>query len=277
MRPPDSPRPRRWWRRAPRRSTAILAAGALVLGTVTAAFGARAIFEHAGPQGDGTAITSYGWHVTPAGRQTTLGERPYGMALSPDGRWLLVSNDGVAVQSVMLVETATSQVRDTITYPAPEAVFLGVGFSPDGSRAYVSAGANDKVRVYQVAGGDLQELAPLRMATAGSGTPSFAGGLAVARDGRSVRVTGNLTNSVSVLDTGSGAERRIALSSRTCPVNSQGFDPSGGRDCLFPYTVALSADGRTAYVSNWGQDSDLGSGPHFVIKTAPPTSGSSSV
>jgi len=232
----------------------LLISSALVLVSVTAAFGALAIFEHAGPQGDGTAITSYGWHVTPAGQQTTLGERPYGMALSPDGRWLLVSNDGVAVQSVMLVEATTGRVRDTISYQAPEAVFLGVGFSPDGSRAYVSAGANDKVRVYDVGGGRLHELASLKMAS-GSQAPVFAGGLAVARDGRRVWVVGNLTNSVSVLDTSSGAERRIALSSRSCPVNSQGFDPSNGRDCLFPYTVVLSADGRTAYVSNWGQDS----------------------
>jgi YVTN family beta-propeller protein len=255
MRPADLPVVGRWLRRTSRRGVVVLVGCALVLVSATTAFGALVIFEHAGPQGDGTAITSYGWHVTPAGRQTTLGERPYGMALSPDGRWLLVSNDGVAVQSVMLVEAATGRVRDTISYAAPEAVFLGVGFSPDGSRAYVSGGANDKVRVYDLGGGQLRELDPLRLATSGGQTPSFAGGLAVARDGRSVWVTGNLTNSVSVLDTSSGAERRIALSSRTCPVDAQGFDPSGGRDCLFPYTVVLSADGKTAYVSDWGQDS----------------------
>jgi YVTN family beta-propeller protein len=175
MRPPDLLRPGRWWRRVSRRGAILPVSVGLVIVSVTAAFGARAILEHAGPQGDGTAITSYGWHVTPAGRQTTLGERPYGMALSPDGRWLVVSNDGVAV----------------------------------------------------------------------------------APNGRSVWVTGNLTNTVSVLDVGSGAERRIALSPRTCPVDSRGFDPSQGRDCLFPYTVVFSADGRTAYVSNWGQDSVL--------------------
>jgi DNA-binding beta-propeller fold protein YncE len=79
-------------------------------------------------------------------------------------------------------------------------VFLGVGFSPDGSRAYVSAGANDKVRVYDIGGGKLHELASLKMAS-GSQAPAFAGGLAVARDGRSVWVVGNLTNTVSVLDT----------------------------------------------------------------------------
>ena len=253
MRPADLPVIGRWLRRTPRRGVVVLMSCALVLVSMTGAFGALAVFEHARPQSDGTAITSYGWHVTPAGQQTTVGERPYGMALSPDGRWLVVSNDGVAVQSVMLVEASTGQVRDTISYPAPEAVFLGVGFSPDSSRAYVSGGVNDKVRVYDLAGGQLHELNPLRLAS-GAQTPSFAGGLAVARDGRSVWVAGNLTNSVSVLDTASGAEHRIALSSRTCPVDDQGFDSSNGRDCLFPYTVVLSTGGKTAYVSDWGQD-----------------------
>jgi hypothetical protein len=51
-----------------------------------ATYAAIARSGHAGPQGDGTGITPTGWHVTPAGQQLTLGERPYGMAVSPDGR-----------------------------------------------------------------------------------------------------------------------------------------------------------------------------------------------
>jgi hypothetical protein len=49
----------RWLRGSPRRGLVLLISSALVLTSVTAAFGALAIFEHAGPQGDGTAITSY--------------------------------------------------------------------------------------------------------------------------------------------------------------------------------------------------------------------------
>src|SRR5262249_55049115 len=50
----------------------------------------------AGPQpGGGTSITPQGWFVSPAGTQTALGERPFGIALSPDGKFLAVTNDGV--------------------------------------------------------------------------------------------------------------------------------------------------------------------------------------
>lgn len=48
----------------------------------------------AGPSGDGSAITPVGQRVTPAGRQTTLGDLPMNSALSPDGKKLLVTNNG---------------------------------------------------------------------------------------------------------------------------------------------------------------------------------------
>lgn len=142
-----------------RRPLAIVMTLALLALAARAAAAGLAARQHAGPQGDGTSYTPVGWHVTPVGRQVELGERPYGVALSPDARWLLVSNDGVADQSVMLIDTASGAVTQTIHYPAPKAVFLGVAWSPGGDHAYVSAGANDQIRVYDVAGGHLSESA----------------------------------------------------------------------------------------------------------------------
>src|SRR5262245_57138882 len=120
-----------------RRNVALLAVLALI---VAGAAGAGVVISgHAGPQGDGTSITPVGWRVTPTGKQLQLGERPYGLAASPDGKTLLVSNNGIAVQSLMAVDAGAGRVAQTITYLAPKAVFLGVAFSPDGSRAYASA------------------------------------------------------------------------------------------------------------------------------------------
>jgi YVTN family beta-propeller protein len=45
----------------------------------------------------------------------------------------------------------------------------------------------------------------------------------------------------------------VSLSSATCTIGDWG-DVSNGKNCLFPYAVALSHDGRTAYVSDWGQN-----------------------
>jgi YVTN family beta-propeller protein len=212
--------------------------------------------EHAGPQRDGTAVTSTGWKVTPVGKQITLGERPYGLTRSPDGRTLLVSNDGVAEQSMMVLDGATGEIRQTIRYEAPEALFLGIAYSPDGRHAYASGGQNDEIHTYDVqSDGTLAEGEPLSLATAdddGNQSHPFPAGLTVSADNQTLYVADHLANAMSIVDIANGEETRIPLSDRTCTITSTG-DASRGRDCQFPYGVTLSGDGSKAYVSDWGQ------------------------
>src|SRR5258708_16485758 len=125
---------------------ALAAVGVLVLGL--AATGGALAFTRivAGPQGNGTGITPNGWVLTPAGHQldladqVTWADRPDGQALSPDGRTLLISSGGQSLVTMKVVDTATRTVRQTIPYPSPEALFIGVVWSPDGRRACASAG-----------------------------------------------------------------------------------------------------------------------------------------
>src|SRR5262249_18710596 len=94
--------------------------------------------KHAGPQGDGTAGTPIGCTVTPAGKQTNLGDLPLGAATSPDGRWLVVSNDGQGAQSLQVIDTTISKVTQTLSYPSPKALFVGLAFTRDGKTLYAS-------------------------------------------------------------------------------------------------------------------------------------------
>ena len=237
-------------RRARRRTGALAIAVLAACAGGTVAIAGIGAPDHAGPQPDGTAITPVGWRVTPAGSQVTLGERPYGLALSPDGHTALVSNDGVGHQSLMAVDPDAQAVRQTITYDRPEALFLGVAFGPDGRKAYASAGNNDKIRTYDVgADGKLSEGASIALGQTGH---PFPAGLAVSEDGKRLVVADNLANAVSVVDLPGGKETRIPLTDRTCTIGDTG-DVSEGRDCLFPHSVVLSRDGTTAYVSDWGQ------------------------
>ena len=238
------------------RGAAVAAGGLLAVAAGATALG-LAVSEHAGPQGDGTAITPTGWKVAPVGKQVQVGERPYGVAMSPDGKTLLVSNNGVNKQSLMAVDPASGAVTQTIDYPAPEAVFIGVAFSPDGKMAYASGGNTDEVHTYAVKDGKLSEGDPLALETesqTGETSHPFPAGLTVSPDGKRVYVADTLANALSIVDTASGDETRVPLSDRECSRNAFGSDPSGGKNCLFPYTVALSRDGAKAYVSNWGQD-----------------------
>jgi YVTN family beta-propeller protein len=195
----------------------------------------------AGPSGTGSAISPQGWTVHPTGQQVQLGDRPLGLAASPDGRTLLVSNDGQSVQSLMVIDRQTGTVRQTLRYPAPEALFVGVAFSPDGKRAFASAGGNNKIRVYNVADQQLSETAPISLPTPASadGKPTnpYPAGLAVTPDGARLLVANNLTDALAIVD---------LVSQAVTTAVSVGHNP---------YGVVLSEDGHSAYVSNWGEQS----------------------
>ncbi|OKH48923.1 hypothetical protein NIES2101_21565 [Calothrix sp. HK-06] len=190
-----------------------------------------------GPQPDGTAITTQGWFLTPAGKQVGLGDRPYGLAQSPDGKTLLVSNNGQSTQSLMVVDRETGNVVQTIPYDAPEALYIGVGFSPDGKHAYASAGGNNKIRVYDVDGQHLTETDPIVLPPQtpdGKPLNLYPAGFSISADGKSMYVADNLGDAMSIID----------LPSRTVIDTIQvGHNP---------YTVALANNGKFAYVSNWG-------------------------
>ena len=232
---------------------AAFAALALGAGGVSAI---AASARHAGPRGDSTGVTPNGWQVTPAGRQidiadsTWWADRPLNEALSPDGRWLLVTSNGQSQQSLKVVAAATGEVAQTIAYTAPEALFVGIAWSPDGTKAYAAAGGNNKVRRYTFSGGMLTETAPLTV-------PGYPAGLTLTPDGSKLLVAENMADAVGIIDLATAAITNVPLgacSEGAEPVQYPTSTAAHPAQCQ-PYGVALSADGKTAYVSNWGERS----------------------
>lgn len=189
-----------------------------------------------GSKSDGTGITPHGWSLTPAGKQLTLGDLPINSVLSPDGKDLVVTNDGEGVQSLQVVNVQTQQVIQTLPYAPTEALFVGLSFSPDGSTLYASAGGNNKIRVYQFLGGTLTEKTPIIMKDA-NGTDFTPSGLSTSPDGKFLYVANNKNNSVSKIDVDTG---EIVTTTAV------------GKD---PYTAQLNKKGDTLYVPNWGESS----------------------
>ena len=200
--------------------------------------------------GPGTATTPQGWFLTPAGNQVQLvdpvtgvyADKPFDIALSPDGQTMVVSNVGQSTQSLMVIDRALGQIEQTIPYTGSEALSIGVAFSPDSKHVYASAGGNNKVRVYDV--NDDRTLTetdpialPLPLSPAGKPVNLYADGLTVSADGKTLYLADNLGDSMTAID----------LESRTVTATL----PVGHN----PYTVALSQDNNTAYVSNWGEQS----------------------
>jgi YVTN family beta-propeller protein len=233
------------------RSLAVLGALALVVGGGAAA--ARQLATHAGPSGDGTAITPVGYRVTPAGTQTTLGDLPLSTALSPDGKTLLVSNDGQGTQSLQVVDTSTSKVVQTIEYASPKALFVGLAFSPDGTKAYAGGGGQQVVHAYDVQAGRLTEATPYALPKtnpAGQAVNMFPGGLDTTDDGAHLVVADHLADAASVIDTSTRTVHTVAVGHA-------------------PYTVVVY--GSTAYVTNQGANTvsvlDVSTGTPTVTRT----------
>jgi len=213
----------------------LAAAGAVVIVAAGAA-AAHSGAPHAGPGPDGTAVIPIGYRVTPAGSQGRLGDLPLTVKPFPDGKVALVVNAGQGVQSLQVVDAGDGTVVQSIAYRSPEALFVGAAFSPDGRKAYVSAGGNNKIRTFDVAGDRLTETAPIPLPTtnpAGVTVNLYPADLALTPDGRRLVVADSVADAATVIDLATNASQTVAVGHA-------------------PYGVAISADGKSAYVSNQG-------------------------
>lgn len=153
-------------------------------------------------------------------------DNPQGIAISPDGRLLIVS-DGASGGSVSVIRVADKGVVGTLTFATGIAP-LGVAFHPGGARAYVAAAAVNG------AAATVEVLDPANPATplASASVEGLPTAIAVSPDGSTLFVTNQASNSVSRYDTSSG--NVIAH----LPVGSA---PTG---------IAYGADGSRVYVAN---------------------------
>src|SRR5215468_6188888 len=225
---------------------------ASVVALATAVTAAGVIRLTTGPQTDGTSVTPQGWRVTPAGRQTDLGSGPLDIAVSPAGGIALVANAGYGNHTLMVVDTATGGVIQTITtqsnalraeknrvigrvyahfyyYGGQHGFYSGLAFSPDGSRAYAADGPGSAIHVFTVEGKTLVEGQEI-----GIKDDVWPAGIAVSPDGARLYVAANLADALYVVDV---AKSKV-LGSVTVG--------------HLPLDVALDHAGTTAYVSSWG-------------------------
>lgn len=157
-----------------------------------------------------------------------VGQEPTGIALSPDRRWVYIS-DKAANRLVIFDGQALMTSGSVLVGEGP----WGVAVSPDGRYAYVSANTAGVVSVVDTAARSVVATIPV-------GTSP--GDLALDPTGRFLYVTNNGDGTVSVIDTA------VGLVAATIKVGSQ------------PWGVGVSA--THAFVANFG------SGTVSVIATA---------
>ena len=182
-----------------------------------------------GLQPDGRIVVPTNQILKPAGRQITFPGRPVDLALTPDGKTLVVKN----LRNLLFLDAATAKIKQTLASPAKG--FSVVGLVVSGDRVYVTD-ATDGLHVArrQADGswawdGSFGLNAPSRV----KGAPHPAG-IAVLSN-MELLVTATRGNSVQRIDLAADAvTEEIAVG-------------------VAPYAVCrVSAD--KCYVSNWGGD-----------------------
>ena len=205
---------------------------------------------------------------------------PTAVALSPDGKYLAILNNGYGTaesrfqQSIALLNLATNQLQDfpdsRLGQDAKQTYFLGLAWSSDGRELYASMASltdpegknpgdmGNGIAVYRLENGALtpERFLKLPLVQLGKGqhfaygakfvpkgvaTP-FPAGIAVVKsaDGDELLVAENLSDDVVLLNAADGKVLRR-------------FDLSHGHlvPSQFPYTVVANRDGTRAWCSLW--------------------------
>ncbi len=180
-----------------------------------------------GATAPGEYLLPNGWTITPAGLQIPVGDLPLAIALHPDGRHLLVSNNGYSRQSIDVVDLEKRKVGSRTVV---EKAWLGLGLSPDGKRVYAGGGMSNSILAFDFRNGSLSPLRPIPVGPARADI--YPGGLCLAGD--RLYVANNLSNNLTAVDLASG--------------KALGSVDVGDH----PYTCIASPDGKSVYVSVWG-------------------------
>lgn len=182
-----------------------------------------------GPEGGGVTLLPNGWRIAPAGKHLAVGDLPLAMAESPDGRRLVVSNNGFSKPSLSIVDLEHLTVPATVPM---ENAWLGLVWHPDGKRLYVSGGGANTVNEFRITDKGLDPGAAISLRKPSD--TSFAAGLALGPDGKRLFAVHALGQLLSAVDLEAGqVVKEVPLAAEA-------------------YTALVSPDGKTLFVSLWG-------------------------
>jgi YVTN family beta-propeller protein len=214
----------------------MLAVATVVLST-SAASAAPQQPARPGPVGEGVTQLPNGWRIAPAGTHLDVGDLPLAMALHPDGRHVVITNNGWSKPSLRVVDLARRQVIQKLSL---DHAWLGLAWHPDGKRLYSSGAADNSIREVDWRGDRLvpgrtltvqppQATKDMTLINAG-----FMGGLAVSKDGSALYAAQVYGKAVVALDLATGA----VLARRDLAAEA--------------YTAVLAPDESALYVTVWG-------------------------
>jgi len=219
--------------------------------------------ETVGRREHGELVTPVNQRVTPIGRQLDLpGLRPQGIAISPNGKLMVVSGK---TSELIVIDPMEGTVKQRVTLPANsisakgsqttpqksvddkgQLSYTGLIFSPAGDKIFLSD-VNGSIKVFDVReNGDVAPLHAISLPLSKNEKRAIdiPAGLAISPDGEKLYVALNLSNRLAEINIGTGKTERT-------------WDVG-----MVPFGVVLA--GSKAYVTNWGgrrPDADSVKGP----------------
>jgi DNA-binding beta-propeller fold protein YncE len=214
----------------------------VVLSIAGGSLAQRASASRPGYVGGGVTLLPNGWRIAPAGRHLTIGDLPLSMSQSPDGRFLVVGNNGYMKPTLRVVDLVTHMVSSVFTL---DDAWVGLAWHPDGTRLYSSGAEANSVVELDWKNGRLAAHGTIQLGPSSARPPaginrpepvpqSFIGGIGVTPDGQrlcAVHVLGQLVNLVDTTSRTILATQKLAAE---------------------PYGCLASHDGKTIFVSLWG-------------------------
>ena len=196
--------PTKQGRRLDRGALVLLSFGACVIAIVGSFAQPGAIpAPRPGPVPGGATLLPNGWRIDPAGRHTQVGDLPLNMVMSPDGRFIVVTNNGWTKPTLTVFDTKTEQV---IGRAPVDHAWLGLAWDPAGTRLFSAGAAENTVHEFAWADGALKDAgvitlgAPERRTGGELLNAGFIGGLAMAPDGTRLYATHVFGQAVSAID-----------------------------------------------------------------------------
>lgn len=186
--------------------------------------------QHVGPLSSGSHLTSTHQLIRPAGQSVEFGGRPVDLVMSPDGRSLYVKDN----RGLVVIDPASWQMRQELKFSAGGSSVHGLVATRDGTRLFATTAQDILWEIKTTPGGKVEPGRKLSLPGPDGKGNSAPGGLTLSVDEKTVYVCLSRNNSLGILDLESGKLLR------QIPVG------------VAPYDVVLFADGKKAFVSNWG-------------------------
>lgn len=192
---------------------------------------------------EGVTVIPNGRLLTPRGRQIEVAPHPYGLTLSHDGSVAVTANSGMEPFSISIIRDILGKKPSVQQIPPSAstdkgvlaAVFMGLAVSADNKILYVGGGQEGKIFVFDLTDGyKLSEINCNTLIKGKKYEDSYIGDLELSKDGNILYALDQTNFRMIAVDT---KKQQLVASIQV------------GR---YPFGLALSADGKRAYVANVG-------------------------